>query len=147
MESLEKQIYELEKELLKPEIRMSQEKISELVAEDFFEFCSSGSIYHYYKGDIFIAESNLYEIKWEIRDFAIKQLSSECILATYKIIKHDEIDENIKPRLFIENQIFYCILLIIRFPLNSRHTNSVCLRIHWNLLIQNYTAHYSKSYE
>ena len=89
MELLEKQVYELEIELLKPETRRSQEKISELLSVDFIEFCSSGDIYHYIKGDVFESDVSAYEIK----DFAIKELSEDCILATYKIIKHSEINE------------------------------------------------------
>jgi len=89
MELLEKQVYELEIELLKPETRRSQEKISELLSVDFIEFCSSGDIYHYIKGDVFESDFSAYEIK----DSAIKELSEDCILATYKIIKHSEINE------------------------------------------------------
>jgi hypothetical protein len=33
---------------------------------------------------------------WEIRDFEISQLSNECLLATYKLIKHNEPNEDIK---------------------------------------------------
>ena len=96
IELLEKYIFELEKELLKPEIRKSAEKISELLSDDFIEFCSSGNIYHYNKGDVFDNDSNSFEIKWEIKEFTIRQLSNDCILATYKVIKHSELNESKK---------------------------------------------------
>ena len=96
IELLEKQIFELEKDLLKPEIRKSAEKISELLSDDFIEFCSSGSIYHYNKGDVFDNDSNSLEIQWEIKEFTIKQLSNDCILTTFKLIKHSELRENMK---------------------------------------------------
>jgi len=35
-------------------------------------------------------------MKWEIKEFTIKQLSNECILATYKVIKYSELNENMK---------------------------------------------------
>ena len=91
MESIKNQIYELEIELLKPEVRQSSKKLSLLLSDDFIEFCSSGSIYHYVVGDVF-NNNNSYIIK----DFIIKELSNDCILATYKLIKTNEINPKIK---------------------------------------------------
>ena len=96
IELLEKHLFELEKELLKPEIRQSAEKISEILSDDFVEFTSSGSIYHYNKDDVFDNDSNSPEIEWEIKEFTIRQLSNDCILATYKVIKHSELNESKK---------------------------------------------------
>ena len=92
MELLENHILKLENQLLKFETRQSSEKISELLSDDFIEFCSSGTIYHYNKGDVFEKKINLFEIK----DFNVKELSTDCILATYKVIKHSESKENMK---------------------------------------------------
>lgn len=50
MESIENQILQLESNLLKSEIIKSSQKISEILANEFIEFCSSGSEYHYKKG-------------------------------------------------------------------------------------------------
>ncbi|MDR5586113.1 hypothetical protein RGC78_01375 [Clostridium sp. 5N-1] len=36
------------------------------------------------------------QFNWEIVNFRIKELSSDCILSMYKLIKHNEIDENKK---------------------------------------------------
>ena len=91
MELLEKHIFELENQLLQPETRQSAEKISELLSDDFIEFCSSGNISHYNKGEVFLSE-----IKWEIKEFTTKQLSNDYILATYKVIKHSELNEKMK---------------------------------------------------
>lgn len=96
IELIEKHILELEEKLFKPEIRKSAEKISEILSEDFIEFCSSGSMYNYNKGDIFDNDIDSSEIKWEVKEFAIKQLSTDCILATYKLIKHSELNESMK---------------------------------------------------
>lgn len=96
IESLEKHIFELEKALLNSETRKSAEKINELLSEDFIEFTSSGNIYHYNKGDVFDEDNDSSEIKWEIKDFTIEQLSNDCMLATYKVIKHSETRENMK---------------------------------------------------
>ena len=96
IELLKKHILELEKDLLEPETRKSSEKISKLLSDDYIEFCSSGNIYNYNKDDVFDNDSNSSEIKWEIKYFTIKQLSNYCILATYKVIKHSELRENMK---------------------------------------------------
>lgn len=94
MELLEKHILQLETDLLKPEIRKSIEKTSELLSDGFVEFCSSGHIWHYNKGES--VDEQIQQIDWEIKDFAINQLSDDYILATYKLIKHSEINENKK---------------------------------------------------
>lgn len=87
---LEKHILELENELLKTKTRQSAEKINELLSDDFIEFCSSGKIYKYNKGDVFYKDIILPEVKWEIKEFTTTELSSECIMATYKLIKLNE---------------------------------------------------------
>jgi len=92
----EKKIFELENKLLKSETRQSAEKISELLSDNFTEFCSSGNIYNYNKGDVFDKNINLSELKWEIKQFTTKQISNDCILATYKLIKHSELNEYMK---------------------------------------------------
>lgn len=96
MEVIEKHIYDLENALLKAEIRQSSEKICEILTDDFFEFCSSGDIYYYTKGDVFDLTTNSSNLKWEIKDFDIKVLSEDVILATYKVTKHSELREDKK---------------------------------------------------
>lgn len=94
MESLAKQILQLETDLLKPEIRQSIEKTSELLSDGFIEFCSSGYVWHYNKGES--VDEHIQQINWEIRDFAINQVSDDCLLATYKLIKNNELNESKK---------------------------------------------------
>lgn len=93
MRLIKEHIFELEKELLKSEIRKSSEKIIELLDENFSEFCSSGVIYNYTCGDTFQSDHDSQELDWEIRDFEIIQLSEYIVLATYKLIKHSGADE------------------------------------------------------
>ena len=96
IELLAKHILQLENELLKSEIRKSQEKIYELIADDFIEFGSSGGEYHYKKGDVFLEQNDNMELNWEILNFKIKELAGDCILAMYKVIKHSETNESKK---------------------------------------------------
>lgn len=96
MKSIEKLILQLESDLLESETRKSPQKINEILADDFIEFTSSGSEYHYKSGDVFQEENDNNELFWEVVDFKIRQLSYDCILATYKVIKHNESNENKK---------------------------------------------------
>lgn len=107
MESLKKHILKLENELLKSEVRKSAEKTSELLADGFTEFCSSGYIYNYNRGQSIDKGSNLEAIDCEITDFEINQLSNDCLLATYELIKHSELNENKKYSL--RSSIWKCI--------------------------------------
>ncbi|MGL5411361.1 DUF4440 domain-containing protein [Cetobacterium sp.] len=96
MKSIRDEIWGLENALLKSEVRKSAKMISEILSEDFIEFCSSGSEYHYKRGDIFQEVNDNKELDWKIIDFKVKKISDECILATYKLIKYDEVNENKK---------------------------------------------------
>lgn len=82
----------LEKELLKPEIRKSTEKLRELLSEDFIEYCSSGVIYNYKIDDTFYKDN----VSFELSEFNSKELSKDCILVTYKIDKIYHKDNVIK---------------------------------------------------
>ena len=96
MESLKKHILKLENDLLKSDIRQSVEKTSELLIDGFIEFTSSGYVYKYNIGQVIDKGTNLQEMDWEITDFEINQLSNDCVLATYRLIKHSELNENKK---------------------------------------------------
>jgi hypothetical protein len=104
---IEKHIFELENELLRTETRRSAEKISKLLSDDFIEFCSSGNIYKYNKGDVFDKNINLPEVKWELKQFTTKQLSNECIMATYRVIMQSELNGSMKYSL--RSSIWKCI--------------------------------------
>jgi hypothetical protein len=94
--SIKKHLLQLENEVLKSEVRKSAQKISDILASDFIEFCSSGSQYHYKNGDVFQKQNDTSILNWAIMDFKIKELSDECILAMYKVIKYDESNESKK---------------------------------------------------
>lgn len=95
MPTLEETIYALEASLLQRDIRQSAEEIAERLADGFTEFCSSGRVYHYQKGDTFVDE-HTEDLHWEIRDFDIRQLAPDVVLATYRVIKHNKIHEDMK---------------------------------------------------
>jgi hypothetical protein len=83
-EALGRHILDLELLLLDPKVRQSAQKISELLTDDFTEFTSSGKIYRYHRGDIFVAPA-----QGEIKDFSVRVLSPGCVLATYRFVRSD----------------------------------------------------------
>lgn len=96
MDVVSEEILKLEKELLKSDVRKSGERISEILSESFIEYTSSGNEYYYKVGDVFQEEKDNTLLNWEIVNFKTRILSGDCILATYKVIKHDECNENKK---------------------------------------------------
>jgi Uncharacterized protein conserved in bacteria len=96
MELLKNHILELEEKLLRDNVRQSPEKLSQLLCDDFTEFCSSGYIYKYEKGEVIEVSESQKELEWEIKNFDISILGEDCVLATYKLIKHDVVDEKNK---------------------------------------------------
>lgn len=77
-------------------MRKSSERIVKLLADDFIEFTSSGRVVFYKAGEVFQSKDDNTELNWEIKDFSTRELSDQCILARYKVIKHDEINESKK---------------------------------------------------
>lgn len=105
MDCIKELILKLESDLLKSEIRKSPQKINEILSDDFIEFTSSGSEYHYENGDVFQEQDDNKELFWEIMDFKTNQLSNDCILATYRLIKHNELNKKYSLR----SSIWKCI--------------------------------------
>ena len=82
MEATKEIIYNLELDLLKPEIRASRDKLNELLSDDFIEYGSSGLIYN--KADILerlpLSESSSYNLY----DFELIPLSESIVQTRYK---------------------------------------------------------------
>jgi hypothetical protein len=80
--SLKEHLCQLEKQLLQPEIRTSPEKLSKLLADEFFEFGSSGNVW--YKKDI--GSEGLSVWKMTLYDFEVHILAPDVALTTYRVI-------------------------------------------------------------
>jgi hypothetical protein len=80
---LAKTIGELETRLLQPEIRSSPEELSQLLADDFVEFGSSGQVYN--KGQIIQALQQGSGAQYALRDLQIRLLRPGVFLATYRV--------------------------------------------------------------
>lgn len=83
MNDLTQKFYDLEVSLLQPEVRSSREKLGALLADDFMEFGSSGSVYR--KADTLQnLTTNTDKVVYEMSDFETKELSENLVLNTFK---------------------------------------------------------------
>lgn len=78
---LSEHICGLEEKLLNPEVRTSPEQLSLLLADDFFEYGSSGRVWH--KKDM-MGEEGAGMVQLTLSEFALHPLSEEAVLATYR---------------------------------------------------------------
>lgn len=76
-------IHQLELSLLDSSVRQSPEKLSQLIADDFTEFGSSGKIYT--KKDILQSLPFEEPKKFVVKNFDVTELSSDVMLATYTV--------------------------------------------------------------
>ena len=79
---LKDHLRQLEESLLMPEVRSSKAELKKLLADDFFEFGSSGRVL--YKNEE-IADGGIGIVQMKMSDFEIHPLSDEIVLATYRI--------------------------------------------------------------
>jgi len=73
----------LEEQLLQPEVRTSPEAFGRLLADEFFEFGSSGTVWR--KSD-FIAGGGIEPRKMTMQHFDLHLLAPDVALVTYRII-------------------------------------------------------------
>ncbi|GGE08911.1 hypothetical protein GCM10011571_07770 [Marinithermofilum abyssi] len=80
--SLKEHLYQLERQLLQPEIRTSPEEFSKLLADEFFEFGSSGKVW--FKKDM--VSSGLTVREMTLHHFEVNVLAPDVVLATYRVV-------------------------------------------------------------
>ena len=83
MNELIQKFFDLETTLLKPEARSSYKELNRLLANDFTEFGSSGSVYR--KSDTLARlVTTTDKVVYEVSDFEAKGLSENFVLTTFK---------------------------------------------------------------
>jgi hypothetical protein len=92
--TLSEQIYKLEGRLLQPEVRRSKEEITTILADDFVEFGSSGRIFD--KIQVVEGLPHSPTVPMIIEDFQVKVLSSNVVLATYRVVRTNEPREEMR---------------------------------------------------
>ena len=78
-------IRELEARLLRPQVRRSPEELSRLLADDFVEFGSSGSVFD--KQSIIQALQQGPGARYALQDLQVKLLGPGVALATYVVTR------------------------------------------------------------
>ena len=81
------EIESLELELVDKDTRGNRIRLSELIAEDFEEFGTSGKVYR--KKDILDSLPNKVNIKYNLSSFRFKELGTDCVLVTYTSIVNE----------------------------------------------------------
>lgn len=89
--SLRAVFYELETRLLRPEIRRSPAALTELLADEFVEFGSSGRSYT--RAEIIEKLVEEEPFTYRIDDFITRSLTPEIVLVTYRITLGAQGDE------------------------------------------------------
>ncbi|PGK30692.1 DUF4440 domain-containing protein [Bacillus anthracis] len=82
LSELKKHLCELEEKLLEPKTRTAPAELDKLLADDFFEFGSSGNVW--YKKDS-VGGSGLSVREMTLSNYEIYSLSDHTVLATYRV--------------------------------------------------------------
>ena len=78
------ELHALEREVLDPKTRGNPQRLDLLLRGDFIEFGSSGRVYH--KNMLIDMMVNEQHAAVLIRDFSVRELSSESALVTYRTV-------------------------------------------------------------
>ncbi|MFA4942109.1 MAG: DUF4440 domain-containing protein [Patescibacteria group bacterium] len=83
MKNIYKKIYQLESSLLTTKVRSSIDLLDKILADDFIEFGSSGSVYNKKKTlkDLPVMAG---KVKYTMSNFEVKILSEDIVLSTFK---------------------------------------------------------------
>lgn len=98
---LKEHIRQLEENLLNPEVRSSRTELKKLLADDFFEFGSSGKVL--YKGED-IAEDGIRIVRMTLSDFELHPLSESIVLSTYRIFNEDSKQHSLRSSIWKLNE-------------------------------------------
>jgi hypothetical protein len=80
IESVRRDLLVLEATLLQPDVRKSA-RVSELLADDFVEFASSGGIFT--KAQVVESLQKETPVEWEVAGFEVRILATGVAIATY----------------------------------------------------------------
>lgn len=78
---------QVEERLLHPEVRSSGDDLSRLLADDFIEFGSSGTIYN--KQQIIGSLAREQMMERSIADFSVRVLADDLVLLNYRSTRRD----------------------------------------------------------
>lgn len=84
---VERQIHDLESQLLEPGVRTSREALEGLLAADFLEHGSSGRTWD--REQTVHALATPSEVRYSLTDFRVRRLAPDVVLATYRAFASD----------------------------------------------------------
>jgi hypothetical protein len=89
-------IRRLEEELLQLETRRSAKQVSDLLADEFIEFGSSGRIFDRAKIiESLQQEQQVQSVQRSITDFSATWLAPDTVLVTYRLVVRDDASEQV----------------------------------------------------
>jgi len=91
---VKEQLFQLEEQLLQPEVRSSIDDLENLLADDFVEFGSSGRIF--YKQKVIEILPHAPAVRMSLKDFQVKILAPDVVLTTFYVVKHNELREEMR---------------------------------------------------
>lgn len=97
-------ILTLENRLLQPEVRKSRAELTELLAEDFVEYGSSGLVHD--RRSIIEALGEESSVTLNIKEFRTTRLKADIVLATYRAISSG--DEGKPDQHSLRSSIWIC---------------------------------------
>ncbi|PSJ18838.1 DUF4440 domain-containing protein [Nitrosomonas supralitoralis] len=105
MDTIAEQILQLELKLLQSDLKAHPELIDELLAENFEEIDSDGEIRT--RGDVigWLLHKDLH-IQWVFKEFRVKALTGNLVLAIYSLHKPDQLSAHYKGS--IRTSIWQC---------------------------------------
>lgn len=77
----------LEERLLQPSVRHSAKDVSDLLADDFVEFGSSGNVFT--KTQVIESLQRGESARWTLSDFEARTLAPGVVLASYYVVKRE----------------------------------------------------------
>ena len=86
--SLKRHLRELEEKLLQANVRKTQERVAELLADEFVEFGSFG--HRYNKAQIIESLQAESSVRRSLSEFHVMLLAPDVALATYQVVQHTE---------------------------------------------------------
>lgn len=117
LDSIKEKIYNLEISLIDIDFIKDIENIKLIIADDFTEFGSSGSVYS--KNDLLEILPKIESLSISILDFNIMNLTKNSILATYISKDNDSNTEVLRSSIWIERNGNWQIVFHQGTPINK----------------------------
>ena len=99
-EEVSELLLDLERQLMDPEFRKNEEKVSAQLAEEFREFGSSGRIWTREAILELLAEETAFTAP-QIEDFAVQRITPDTILVTYRAVPSDARNTSLRSSIWV----------------------------------------------